>query len=84
MCFWSDECDLCMKLRYLLFHDILYSSVCLLFLFCLQTTNRNEEVLRCVYSRETMHALGGGLGTCGCSYREKGLYVINSHFMCTI
>lgn len=68
MSFWSDESDICMKSRYLLFYGIL--TVLSLF-FCLQNTNGNEEASRSVYSRETMHAIGGGLGTCGCSFREK-------------
>lgn len=78
--FWSDWCDLCMMLHHLLFHAILK--------FCMFSTykvpSRYEELLRSVYSKETMHAIGGGLGYWGRSYRAKGLYVMISHFMCTI
>lgn len=62
--FWSNECDLCMKIHHLLFHGILSSVFIFLnfFLIYQQNTNRYEEVLRSVYSEETMHAIGGGLG----------------------
>lgn len=48
-----------MKLLDLLFHGLLYSSV---FFPYLQNTNRYEEVLTSVYSKEIMHAVCGGPG----------------------
>lgn len=49
-----------MKFHRLLFHDILIDLS--FFFFNLFFTNRYDEVLRSVYSKETVHAIGGGLG----------------------
>jgi len=73
-----------MDLHLLSFHGILIVlSSYVFFFFYHQHTSRSEELLRCVYSKETMHAIGGGLGYLWISRRRKGVYVI-IHFMCTI